>query len=194
MIKTPKNCEHKIATIIARKSRWIKEAKKRMLNKKGVIHTLNHDIKIYFLGQSFPLKLYKAERHSLDFTSQEGFTYNYVGDFDKSIFMKILDSFYLQKAKELLPKKIEEHSATTQLFPTKISFRNTKSQWGSCSKVNALSISTKAMKLPWNLIDYIIIHELAHIKHKHHQKTFWELVAKYVPDMQQSRKELREYA
>lgn len=194
MIKSPKNCENKIATIITKKSLWIKKAKERMLAKRGLIITLNETTNIYYLGQNYPLTLQQGEGHNLHFTTQEGFTYTYARMLDEEPFRQILDDFYLQKAKELLPKKIEEWAKKMGLHPTKISFGKTKSQWGSCSKANALSINTSVMKLPWHLIEYIIVHELAHIKHKHHQKAFWELVAKYVPNTRQSRKELREYA
>ncbi len=194
MVKSPKNCEDKIATIIAKKSLWIKEAKERMHTKKGVVHTLDNDTTIYFLGEGYPVDFEKSEKNSLRFIMQKGFRYSYKNDLDKTKFLEILDGFYLQKAQELLPKKIKEHAESMGLHPTKISFKKTKSQWGSCSKANALSINTGVMKLPWHLIEYIIIHELAHIKHKNHQKQFWALVAQYVPNAQELRREMKAYA
>ena len=194
MVKSPKNCEHKIAAIIAKKNKWVQKAKKRVLEKKGSLRTIDKNTKIYFLGESYPLKLQKGEKNTLHFIIQEGFVYTYANTFDEKIFLKMVDDFYLQKTKELLPKKVEEQSEKMDLHPLKISFRKTRSQWGSCSKTNALSISTMTMKLPRHLIEYIITHELAHIKHKNHQDAFWKLVARYFPQFKEARRELKEYA
>ncbi|MEJ2436457.1 MAG: DUF45 domain-containing protein, partial [Sulfurovaceae bacterium] len=70
MVKSPKNCEDKIATIIAKKSLWIKEAKERMHTKKGVVHTLDNDTTIYFLGEGYPVDFEKSEKNSLRFIMQ----------------------------------------------------------------------------------------------------------------------------
>ena len=79
------------------------------------------------------------------------------------------------------------------LVPTNIRFRKTKRQWGSCSGKNVLSFNTMLMKLPLSVIQYIIVHELAHIKHKHHQKSFWKLVEEHLPDYRQRVAELHTY-
>ena len=79
------------------------------------------------------------------------------------------------------------------VVPNKLSFRKTKRQWGSCSAKNDLSFNTMMMKLPQDVIQYIIVHELAHITHKHHQKTFWECVEAYLPEYKTQVKELKNY-
>jgi len=79
------------------------------------------------------------------------------------------------------------------LSPTDVRFRKTKRQWGSCSGKNVLSFNTMMMKLPHDVIEYIVIHELAHIRHKHHQKDFWQLVEQHLPDYKKKVKELKKY-
>jgi predicted metal-dependent hydrolase len=80
-----------------------------------------------------------------------------------------------------------------QLFPEAIRFRKTKRQWGSCSGKNVLSFNTMLMKLPEEVIAYVVVHELAHIAHKHHQRSFWKLVGQHMPDYEAHIAELHTY-
>lgn len=76
----------------------------------------------------------------------------------------------------------------------KISIRDQKTRWGSCSKKGNLSFSYKIVLMPEYLADYIIVHELCHLGSFDHSKSFWELVAKTVPNHKALRKELRHHA
>ncbi len=73
----------------------------------------------------------------------------------------------------------------------RISIRNQKTRWGSCSKRGNLSFNYKIIKLPPHLADYIIVHELCHLGEFNHSRQFWDLVAKVVPNHQALRKELK---
>jgi predicted metal-dependent hydrolase len=59
-------------------------------------------------------------------------------------------------------------------------FRKQAKRWGSCSPRNNIVINTEAIKLPFTLIDYLIVHELCHVRHKDHSKAFWGEVRKYL--------------
>ncbi len=72
-----------------------------------------------------------------------------------------------------------------------ISIRAQKSRWGSCSQKGNLSFNYKIAILPPHLIDYIIVHELCHLRELNHSKRFWDLVARSVPNHTALRKELR---
>ena len=93
-----------------------------------------------------------------------------------------IDEFYKTKAKEYLPLWVQEEANRMQLFPTKLSFRKNKTRMGSCSVKNAISLNTLLMRYPKEVIKYVIIHEMAHIKHKNHSQAFWNLVETYCAD------------
>ena len=96
--------------------------------------------------------------------------------------IKDIDEFYKQKAKEIIPTLVDKFSKEMNLYPTSIKYRKNKNTWGSCNYKNGLNFNILLIKFPIEIIEYVVIHELAHIKHKNHSKRFWDLVEKYCPD------------
>jgi len=88
---------------------------------------------------------------------------------------------------------VKKYSSKMNLYPSKVSFRFNKTRWGSCSAKNNLTFNYYLAKLPYELIEYVVVHELAHIKHKNHSREFWAEVEKYLPDVKKRRKLLRNY-
>jgi len=74
---------------------------------------------------------------------------------------------------------------------TEIKFRKMKSRWGSCSSKKTITLNTELMKVKKELIDYVLVHELAHLKHMNHSKEFHSLVENYLSDSKVLRKELK---
>lgn len=79
----------------------------------------------------------------------------------------------------------------TGLCPNKIRIRDIKYAWGSCSANKNVTISYKLIYYSKDAIKYVILHELCHIKHMNHSKEFWDLVATYMPNYKEIRKELK---
>ncbi len=103
-------------------------------------------------------------------------------------------TLYKKLAPTLLDKKVNYWVKVTNLKPTKVSYRKTKRQWGSCSVKDAISLNIFLVMLPPKIIDYIIVHELAHIVHKNHSKAFWSLVEKFLADYKNLKEELKLYS
>jgi predicted metal-dependent hydrolase len=97
-------------------------------------------------------------------------------------FLKIYDDFYKMKAQEYLTQRVSYFSQIMELVPTKILFRKMRSRWGSCSSKKELTFNIYLLKLPTALIDYVVVHELAHLKHMNHSKRFHDLVQKHLKD------------
>jgi predicted metal-dependent hydrolase len=93
---------------------------------------------------------------------------------------------------ELLDKALKTHE--NQMFkPVGLIIRTMKSRWGSCSKKGLITLSTELIKLPDIYIEYVIIHELCHLKHHNHGKEYYNLLSELFPAWKKVRKELREY-
>lgn len=121
--------------------------------------------------------------------------FSYLGEIKKleDFNIKNLDIFYKKEIQKILPLKVEELSKKMQLFPTSISFRKNKRTWGSCNYKNGLNFNILLMKFPIEVMEYVIIHELAHIKHKNHSKDFWNLVEVYCPNYREIEKRFKNF-
>jgi predicted metal-dependent hydrolase len=96
-----------------------------------------------------------------------------------------------EEAFELVENKIDYFRRVYNLCPARISIRNQKTRWGSCSRKGNLNFNYRIVHLPEKYLDYVIVHELCHLKEFNHAKKFWDLVAIAIPDFKSIRKEIR---
>ena len=96
--------------------------------------------------------------------------------------------YYIKYAKKTVPERVEYWSSATGLKPSKVSISKAKTRHGSCSSTGHINISVYIMKYPPECIDYVIIHELCHLKYFNHSKDFWNLVGIYCPDYKNIKK------
>ena len=96
------------------------------------------------------------------------------------------------KAKEILPKKAEYFADLMGLKYGKITIRRQRTRWGSCSSKGNLNFNCLLMFCPDNVIDYIVVHELCHLKQMNHSADFWAEVEKVLPDYKTAKKWLKE--
>lgn len=98
----------------------------------------------------------------------------------------------IHRAKTELPAKVSHFAAVMGLSPTGIRITGARTRFGSCSGKNRLCFSWRLMLYPEAAIDYVVVHELAHIVHKDHSPAFHALVASVLPDHKQRRRLLRQ--
>jgi hypothetical protein len=96
------------------------------------------------------------------------------------------------EAKSYLPKRLMFLANKHGLKYRRVRFSHASGRWGSCSSNGTVSLNIALMKLPFELIDYVIIHELVHTIHMNHSRDFWALVAKADPDFKAHRKLLKQ--
>jgi predicted metal-dependent hydrolase len=102
---------------------------------------------------------------------------------------------YLQNknaAHQLVIKQLELFNVSYKFQYKRISIKNQRTRWGSCSKAGNLNFHYKIILLPESFSNYIIVHELCHLKQFDHSKAFWDLVSKTIPNHKEIRKRLRE--
>ena len=94
-------------------------------------------------------------------------------------------------AKKIIPQKVEYFSSLTGLVPTAVKITSAKTRFGSCSGKNSICFSLYLMQYPDEAIDYVVLHEIIHIKHHNHSKRFWNELEKYMPDYKKRRQLLK---
>ncbi|MEM1532435.1 MAG: YgjP-like metallopeptidase domain-containing protein [Candidatus Bathyarchaeia archaeon] len=99
----------------------------------------------------------------------------------------------INQLKKLLKRKLEEivdeYSAKTGFKP-KIVIRRQRTKWGSCSSSGIISLNLKLICLPEEMIRYIVYHEITHLKHRKHSRTFWQIISQEYPNYREIEKEL----
>lgn len=95
-------------------------------------------------------------------------------------------------ARQVIPPKVEYYAKLMGVKPKSVKITSAHTRFGSCSGQNGLCFSYILMRYPEEAIDYVVVHELAHIKHHNHSRSFYALVGKYLPDYKRREKMLRE--
>ena len=88
----------------------------------------------------------------------------------------------MKMAKAILPSKIERYAQRMDVEPTGLTITSAKTRFGSCSGKNRLSFSWRLMAYPEAAIDYVVVHELAHIRYKDHSRAFYGFIESVLPD------------
>ncbi|MBN2896335.1 MAG: M48 family metallopeptidase [Campylobacterales bacterium] len=104
----------------------------------------------------------------------------------------MIERFYLERARALLPVELEALSQATGLYPSELRLRRLKRQWGNCNTKGRITLNTHLLKLRPELRRYVIAHELCHLRHMNHSRAFYELLHGLIPEGAMLRRELRQ--
>ena len=97
-----------------------------------------------------------------------------------------------KKAKEIIPERAAYYAPLVGVDYGRITIRHQRTRWGSCSSNKTLSFSWRIMLAPPRVTDYVVIHEVCHLRHMNHSKEFWNMVESLDPDYKEHRRWLKE--
>jgi len=107
---------------------------------------------------------------------------------DEEILHKAIIKWYQDKAKEKIPERVAYYEKFFAEKRGRIIIKEQKKRWASCTKEGTLTFNWKGIIAPANILDYIIVHEMCHLRFMNHSKEFWEMLGRVLPDYE-SRKE-----
>lgn len=138
-----------------------------------------------FLGESYPLEIREPDHREppLKLSSGKFILGQEYTDRAKNLFI----DWYKREAMETIAERAAYYSHRLHLFPKGIRITNARSLWGSCSGENRLSFSWRIILAPMAVVDYILIHELVHLKEKNHSKRFWKFLESILPGYRDQR-------
>ncbi|WP_041583789.1 YgjP family zinc-dependent metalloprotease [Bdellovibrio bacteriovorus] len=106
--------------------------------------------------------------------------------------LKEIRHFYKREAVDFLSERVKFWAGEMNLHPSQVKFREQKTRWGSCSSRKVINLNWRLIVFTQEIIDYVIVHELAHLQHMNHSSHFWGLVEKYVENYKDIVKTMKE--
>jgi predicted metal-dependent hydrolase len=105
-----------------------------------------------------------------------------------------VSEWYRQQAEQLFVRRVAYFSPLLNVIPREVKLSEAKTQWGSCTAQGSVRLNVQLIKLPEHLIDYVVVHELAHLRELNHSASFWRVVESVCPDYAGLRAELKDVA
>lgn len=188
IVRAPVNCPASyINNIIIKREAWIIKNQNRMQQRA----TLNQDIisykKILFGGIVYRLALADNIKKIVLYDDALFIPYKMPKDKVKPNIIK----WYKQYALKLTQDRVSLYANIMDLHPQNVSINNTKASWGLCNNRKEIKLNWRIAMLPLKLVDYIVVHELAHLCEFNHSKRFWQIVLSVLPDTKERRSELK---
>lgn len=181
-----------IKQMVKQKAKWIFEKQEQFKKQKSAIvkPIFSKDSTVPYLGKNCILKInLDQKKDSIKFQNSK-FIINLTGKrFLRKEVQKIYDQWILVKASKFLESRTTTLGTKTGLKPSKIEVKRLRGRWGSALR-GTITLNSNLMKCSKDTIDYIIIHELCHLKINDHSHRYWSLVRKHYPKYEDKVKEL----
>lgn len=184
ILRSPKISNRAALKIISDKSQWIRRKLYEHASKETLSHRIGEEVS--YMGRVEPLEdnshfddLYEAIGR-LRTSTQESLERCY-------------DNFYRTRAQDYIPERLAHYEVISGNEAVSLRIRKMKSRWGSCSSRGTITINSMVMRLPEELIDYIVVHELTHLKHMNHSRAFYAELEKVLPHRKSLESRLKGY-
>lgn len=175
------------------KRAWVEKHLLTLLESTANEKTFPTDVCLTALNLELPIRYHHlphSKKVSLQRINQRLVFTGKIETFD--VCLPAFDSWLRRIAKEYLPRCLDEVSQDIQLPYSRVSVRSQKTLWGSCSHEKAISLNDRLLFLPYELVRYILIHELCHTVYFGHGKRFWQLVKRFDPNYLSHERRLRD--
>lgn len=189
--------EKEIEKVVQDKAEWIWEklAVVKERTKSRVVHKFVSGEKFLYMGDECELAIVtddkiKRARVSLHIDRLE-VRIPASEEYNSDIVRNSLLRWYRKEAEEKLAESVEFYSEKMGLCPRVMRVKELKSSWGLCSGRGDISLCFRLVMAPIEVMDYVVVHELSHLRHHNHSKEFWNLVLIFAPDYKEKRKWLR---
>lgn len=192
--------KREILAFIDKNSQWILEnwLKLQETILRPSLRYYETGVKVPYLGTDLEVRIteteqkmtklrYETESASLNIAIPQGIS----NEQKQEAIRGILEKWYKQKARSIFQEKLNAWSVVMGLKYNQFRLKEQKTRWGSCSSLGNINLNWRAVMAPESVIDYLVIHELSHLRYLNHSQDFWSFVARYCPEHGAKKKWLR---
>lgn len=182
-------------TLLKRHAAWIFRTLDRLGRSGGATgeRPVGEGSRILFLGVERTIRVYRDHRHRPSVALTESDIVVCLTPESPEDIRPLLERWLRGQAESVIPVRVGRLNEQWKFRYNRITVRNQRTRWGSCSRNGALSFNWRLVILPMEVADYLICHELAHLKYLDHSFRFWNLVEKICPTFRQSERWLRRH-
>jgi predicted metal-dependent hydrolase len=182
--------DEKIMGFVHEKSQWILKNYQKQRNQLKKVELVNQlpEGKVWLLGKVYEYEFRTSNQNFFRFQNQKIIIFTKSEQPGLDTVYDVLRAF----SKKYLVQRTLELAKDTDLKPNQIRIKIQRSKWGSCSSQKNINLNWRLIFLEPTHIDYVIIHELCHLKHLNHSNLFWDLVETFCPYYRESEKHLKE--
>ncbi|BBO99845.1 M48 family metallopeptidase [Sulfuriferula nivalis] len=174
---------HEIEHFIHAKSAWIWAKLQHYATQNNSSWVWHNDMRLLYLGREINLNVSNHSRQI-----------SLVGDVlhVPSLAPEKIIAWYKTEAVRIFQMRLAEFSPRLDKLPSALSLTNARTRWGSCTSAGVIRLHWRLIQATMAEIDYVLVHELAHMKHMNHGVRFWQRVETLLPDYQQPHRQLRQ--
>lgn len=200
--------KYRIDQFIQQKSDWIEEKRSEVniLEQKKAAHTFQEGDSFFFLGETYGLVVQsipsKGGKEKVTLHKEEKLLAAVTENRTPSGLKQQLEQWYIHQAKGLFRERSSYYYPLVAQAAEKmgkqdigrvnrITIRNQKTRWGSCSSKGNLNFNWRLLMAPIEVLDYVVVHELCHLAYLNHSRQFWQLVGQILPDYENRREWLK---
>lgn len=190
IVRAPKSAtKAQIQHIVIRKTAWIQTTRLRLTRQHPGLKpkTFSPGETFWYLGEQYPLRLTDRQRPPLEL---DGAFYlsRAAHPRAKSVFIE----WYREETRAITHDLIEKYQKQYGFKVNQVRITSARTRWGSCSGNHNLNFTYRLSMAPLRVIDYVVVHELVHLKHHNHSQAFWDAVAEIKPDFRKERDWLKQ--
>ncbi len=191
IVKAPIRIKDKdIENVVEEKKKWIFE-KLENLHKEEY----KQGSKVLLLGKEYPLKIKFVKQNTSNIYIENGKMVAEISKKDKKEYTKkieeLLDDVYMKVAEKEVDMAMQIVTRIVGIKPNKYRIRKLKTAWGTCTSNRNITINSSLMKYDRSVIQYVVLHEICHLKYMNHSDEFWNMVEKYMKNYKEIRKKLK---
>ena len=181
-----------VESILREKAGWIED--KLATARRHVSLLPRHDFltgeRFPYLGREWPFVVVAFQKTPLTFDEKTGFSLD-MAAFDRG--EVVFEEWYRARARELLDQRVHHYAPLVGVSVPRLRITGAERRWGSCSTSGTVSFAWRLIMAPMDVVDYVVVHELAHRREMNHSARFWVVVASVLPDYDARKRWLKDH-
>lgn len=178
-----------VRAFVLERAQWIRAKQEYFATKRQHAIQICDGAKLPCAGEQLRLSIHarKGRPHAI----RQAKTLSYTGPIDAA--RDTVLAWYRKEAAEIIEQRMEHYAPMVGKAPSRIVIRDQRTRWGSCSARGTISINWRLLLAPYEVMDYVVIHELCHLLQRNHSPRFWREVERVLPGYERHTRWLREH-